>query len=222
MLESIFDSAVLSPVVQILLSYLCSIILGCIIAAVSSVKSSYSKSFIITLAVMPALVQTVIFLVNGNVGAGVATLGAFSLVRFRSVPGSAKEIAVIFFSMAVGLAIGLGYLLLAALFTLIISIALIIFSFAKIGSENRLCELRITLPENLNFNGLFDDLFERYTKKCELIRVKTINMGSMFELRYHITLAQSGAEKEFIDELRTRNGNLSISLGIAIQNSDTL
>lgn len=197
-----------------LLCMICSIILGAVIAIVHSRFGNSSKGFVITIALLPAIVQMVITLVNGNLGTGVAVMGAFSLVRFRSVPGNAKEISSIFLAMTVGLATGTGYLAVAALFVLIIEAVSIFYYVTGFGeSIQREKELKVTIPEGLDYTGIFDDLFEKYTKKHDLINVRTTNMGSLFKLSYRINLKNPTEEKAFLDELRCRNGNLEISCG---------
>ena len=176
-----------------------------------------------TLALLPAIVQVVIMLVNGSIGAGIAVMGAFNLVRFRSVPGSAKEICSIFLAMALGLATGMGYLLLAGILVVVICTIQLIFSFIKIGDKTSVKkELRITIPESLDYTGVFDELFEQYTKSNELVEVKTANMGSLYKLRYIVILKEQSQEKQFIDDLRCRNGNLEISCCRATFNQETL
>ena len=200
-----------------------SIAFGLIIAFVYSFRNSTSKSFVMTLALLPAIVQVVIMLVNGSIGAGIAVMGAFNLVRFRSVPGSAKEICSIFLAMAVGLATGMGYLLLAGILVVVICAIQLIFSFIKIGDKTSVKkELRITIPESLDYTGVFDELFEQYTKSNELVEVKTANMGSLYKLRYIVILKEQSQEKQFIDDLRCRNGNLEISCCRAAFNQETL
>lgn len=188
--------------------------LGIIGALVYMYKSSYTKGFVITLALMPAIVQIVIMLVNGNLGTGVAVMGAFSLVRFRSAPGGAKEIGSIFLAMAIGLATGIGYIGIAVIFLAMYSLISILLTATRFGERSPLeKELKITIPESLDYNGIFDDLFKEYTKKAELVRVKTTNMGSLYELTYNITIPDISREKEFIDKIRCRNGNLNIVCG---------
>lgn len=200
-----------------------SIAFGLIISFVYSFRNSTSKSFVMTLALLPAIVQVVIMLVNGSIGAGIAVMGAFNLVRFRSVPGSAKEICSIFLAMAVGLATGMGYLLLAGILVVVICTIQLIFSFIKIGDKTSVKkELRITIPESLDYTGVFDELFEQYTKSNELVEVKTANMGSLYKLRYIVILKDQSQEKQFIDDLRCRNGNLEISCCRAAFNQETL
>lgn len=225
MLNSILSNTAATSVTlpSLLLCILASLVLGVGIALIYMYKNVYSKNFVITLALLPAMVQIVIMLVNGNLGTGIAVMGAFSLVRFRSVPGSAREIGSIFFAMAVGLATGMGYLGIALLFLVIVGLMTVLLVSIRFGEpRKREKELKITIPENLDYTGIFDDLFEKYTKSAELIRVRTTSMGSLYELSYHITLRNEDIEKEFIDELRCRNGNLNIACGRAPVNRDEL
>ena len=192
-----------------------SLVIGVFIAMVYSYKSKYTKSFLVTLALLPAIVCVVIMMVNGNVGTGVAVAGAFSLVRFRSLPGTAKEIGTIFLAMSAGLITGMGYLGYAVLFSLIMGMIMLFYTKIGFGEKKRAEEariLRITIPEDLDYSGIFDDLFEKYTESASVLSVKTTNMGSMFKLTYQIMLKDIRQEKEFIDELRCRNGNLEISM----------
>ena len=160
---------------------------------------------------LPAAVQVVIMLVNGNIGAGVAVAGTFSLVRFRSAPGTGREISAIFLAMAIGLATGMGYVTLAVLFFLILAGVMLLLTAVKFGRGQEAARvLKITIPEDLDYDGLFDDLFERYTGSHSLEKVKTTNMGTLYELRYRITLKKEPVPKAFLDELRCRNGNLNI------------
>ena len=216
MLDTLFASVISTTVnwQAIILCTLSSLILGAAAAAIYCYKNTYTKSFVVTLALLPAMVQIVIMLVNGNLGAGVAVMGAFSLVRFRSVPGSAREIGSLFFAMALGLATGMGYLGYAVLFLLLIGIANILLygtSFAAPKLIDR--ELKITIPESLDYEGVFDDLFDKYTTRHELLHVKTSNMGSLYELCYLVRLKDTGINKNFLDEIRCRNGNLNITCG---------
>lgn len=189
-----------------------SIVLGILTALVYMFRNRCSQSFAITLAVLPAIVQVVIMLVNGNIGAGVAVAGAFSLVRFRSAPGTAKEIGAIFLAMAIGLATGMGYVTLAVLFFVIIGAFMLLLNLVKFGDGDRAeRSLKITIPENLDYDGIFDDLFTQYTERSTLEKVKTSNMGTLYELQYSIVLKSKEIPKAFIDELRTRNGNLNIT-----------
>jgi hypothetical protein len=195
-----------------LIATVCSLAIGLFIAFMYTIKSSYSRSYIITLALLPAIVQMVIMLVNGNIGAGVAVAGAFSLVRFRSAPGTGREITSIFLAMAVGLATGMGYIGIAAIFAVIITLANLILMGSGFGSgaaEEK--TLKITVPEGLDFEGIFDDIFARYTTKAELCEVKTSGMGSLYKLNYSIVMRNRASTKGMIDEMRQRNGNLEIS-----------
>ena len=191
-----------------------SLLLGLGAAALSMFKSRYSQSFVVTLAMLPAMVQIIIMMVNGNIGAGVAVAGAFGLIRFRSAPGSAREIGMVFLTTAIGLTTGMGYVAVAAVFFIIMavfSLLLTLAGFGAGGANER--ELKITIPENLDYDGLFDDLLKKYTHRAELERVKTTSMGMLYELSYKVVLRDPHKSKEFLDELRTRNGNLNIACG---------
>lgn len=213
--DLIFGSIITNSTVtgaSFLIATVCSLVIGVFIAFMYTIKNSYSKSYIITLALLPAIVQMVIMMVNGNIGAGVAVADTFSLVRFRSAPGTGKEITSIFLAMAVGLATGMGYIGLAAIFAVIITLAnllLIGSGFGSGSSEEK--TLKITVPEGLDFEGIFDDIFARYTKKAELCEVKTSGMGSLYKLNYSIVMRDRASTKGMIDEMRQRNGNLEIS-----------
>lgn len=172
-----------------------------------------SKSILTTLILIPVIVQLIIMMVNGNLGVGVSVMGAFSLVRFRSVPGNGKEIVSIFSAMAIGLATGTGYIGVAVAATAVISIVLLILGFIRFGEDDKGArQLKIIIPEDLDFTEIFDDIFEKYVKQPELEKVKTTNMGSMFELTYNIILKDAKNEKKLIDEIRCRNGNLTVTL----------
>ena len=174
----------------------------------------YSKNYIMTLILLPVIVQVVIIMVNGSLGVGVAIMGAFSLVRFRSIPGTAKEICALFFAMASGVASGMGYITFGAMFVVVVAIIMLIVGRINVnGAKAAERELRITIPENLDYTEVFDEVFDEYTHSNSLDRVKTTNMGSMYELRYRVMLKDIKQEKEFIDALRIRNGNLTIISG---------
>ena len=204
MLDSILASGLTLP--AFLVCTAVSLVLGIATAFLSMYRSKCSQGFAVTVAVLPAIVQIVILLVNGNVGAGVAVAGAFSLVRFRSVPGTAREIGVIFLAMTLGLATGMGYVALAAVLLLLTRL-----DFGTRCTDERL--LKITIPENLDYDGLFDDLLDTYTTAHTLERVKTTNMGTLYELQYRVTLRDAQVPKAFLDALRCRNGNLNITCG---------
>ena len=189
-----------------------SLALGLIMAAAYMFKNEHTKSFLVTLALLPAVVCVVIMMVNGNIGAGVAVAGAFSLVRFRSAPGSAKEIVTIFLAMGAGLIAGMGYLGFAALFTVIMCAMFLIYNVAAGNEKSEALNktIKITIPEDLDYSDVFNDIFAEYTRRSELTRVKTTNMGSMFRLTYNVTLRDATKEKQMIDRIRERNGNLEI------------
>ena len=217
MFEGIFDNggATVIAVSDFLLCLGVSLFIGVFLALIYTYKSLYTKSFVITLAILPAVVCVVIMMVNGNVGAGVAVAGAFSLVRFRSVPGTAKEIDVLFMAMAAGIMTGMGYLAYAFLFVVILGLVDVFYAQIEFGMRKRAAlerTLHITMPEDLDYVEVFDDLFVRYTEKHSLVNVKTTNMGSLFKLTYQITFREAKAEKAFIDEIRCRNGNLEVAL----------
>ena len=201
-----------------LLTTLCSLFFGIIICGMYIIKNKRSKTMAIALAVMPAVVQAIIMLVSGNIGAGVAVAGAFNLVRFRSAPGNAKDIGYIFFAMVVGLMTGMGFIFFAFVFLIAIGAVLFVVS-SLVMDRAEVRVLRITIHESLDFNGLFDDVFEKYAREVALIKVRTTNMGSLYELSYELQLKNPNEIKAFIDELRCRNGNLNILLGR--KNDDT-
>lgn len=189
--------------------------IGLILAALYQYHTRYTRSFVVTLALLPAVVCVVIMMVNGNVGTGVAVAGTFSLVRFRSAPGTAREICAIFLAMAAGLIAGMGYLGYAVLCTLVLGGAELLFrvlSAKADGGASLYKTLHITIPEDLDYTGVFDPVLEQYAARSELKQVKTTNMGSLFKLTYDLTLRDGGQEKALIDALRQRNGNLEISL----------
>jgi hypothetical protein len=186
---------------------------GVVIAAAYTYKSRYTKSFLMTICILPAVVCAVIMMVNGNIGTGVAVAGAFSLVRFRSAPGSAKEICTIFIAMGAGLISGMGYLAYSILFAVLLAAITVAFKSIKIGrvKENTKA-LFITIPEDLNYDEAFEEILSRYAKSYELVSVKTSNLGSLFKLKYLVDFKGGVSEKALIDELRCRNGNLEIRL----------
>ncbi len=221
MLEKVFrglfdtDLTMVISVTDFLLCLGCSLVLGLIMAFAYMYRTRYSKSFVITLALLPAVVCVVIMLVNGNVGTGVAVAGAFSLVRFRSIPGTAKEICTLFLAMGAGLIAGMGYLGFAVLFTLVMCAVFVLYNRLDFGLKKNAATFKtftITIPEDLDYSCVFDDIFAEHTRSHDLIRVKTTNMGSMFKLTYHVELSDVTREKEMIDKLRCRNGNLEISV----------
>jgi hypothetical protein len=191
-----------------------ALLMGVILSFAIQYKSIVSKSFAVTVAILPPVVCVVIMMVNGSIGAGIAVAGTFSLVRFRSVPGTAREILSVFVAMAIGLACGMGNIVYGLIFTAITIIAILILENTKFGELNDMSKnklVRITIPEDLDYTEIFEDLFEDYTSSHKLTMVKTTNLGSMFKLSYDVILRDPYEEKEFIDKLRVRNGNLEIS-----------
>lgn len=215
--RGLFDSDLVSviSVTDFLLCLGFSLVLGLVMAFAYMYRTRYTKSFVITLALLPAVVCVVIMLVNGNVGTGVAVAGAFSLVRFRSVPGTAKEICTLFLAMGAGLIAGMGYLGFAVLFTLVMCVMFVLYNRLDFGSKKNSETFKtfaITIPEDLDYSGIFDDIFAEYTLSHDLVRVKSTNMGSMFKLTYNVMLRDVTREKEMIDKIRCRNGNLEITV----------
>lgn len=188
-----------------------SLLVGIVIAISYRLTGKCSKNFFISLILLPVLVQSIIMLVNGNLGTGVAIVGAFSLIRFRSVPGNSREITCVFFSMVTGLATGTGYVTYAIFITAVVIVAMVLFSLIPVDRREKTRQnLKITIYEDLDYTDIFEDLFEKYLKFCEVQTVKTVNMGSMYQIVYRIEQKDRKKEKEFIDELRCRNGNLNI------------
>ena len=209
MLNSIFTES--QTIVSLLICFGVSIALGVLTALVFLHKSKHSAGFALTLALLPMAVAMVIMLVNGNLGAGVAVAGTFALVRFRSVPGTAREIAAIFTSMAIGLALGMGYIGIAVIFFVLISIFTLVLTAIDFGAPSKHEKsLKITIPESVDYTGLFDEVFEKFGVKANLRKIRTTNMGTLFELTYDAVFPSGSIPKEFIDEIRTRNGNLNI------------
>ena len=209
MLNSIFTEN--QTIVSLLICFGVSIALGVLTALVFLHKSKHSAGFALTLALLPMAVAMVIMLVNGNLGAGVAVAGTFALVRFRSVPGTAREIAAIFTSMAIGLALGMGYIGIAVIFFVLISIFTLVLTAIDFGAPSKHEKsLKITIPESVDYTGLFDEVFEKFGVKANLRKIRTTNMGTLFELTYDAVFPSGSIPKEFIDEIRTRNGNLNI------------
>lgn len=213
--QGIFDTDMTNVIAlsDFMLCVGCALVIGLILAGTYMYGTRYTKSFVATLALLPAVVCVVIMMVNGNVGAGVAVAGAFSLVRFRSVPGSAREIGAIFLAMGTGLVAGMGYLGYAFLVAILLGGMTLFYHRLDFGTGKRSAcykTLHITIPEDLEYTGVFDGILKRHTSNYELVQVRTTNMGSLFKLTYNLTLKNAGCEKELIDALRCRNGNLEI------------
>lgn len=220
--NDVFTSTAVKPLIM-LEAIGVALVLGLVVAKVYQYKTVYSKSFVISLALLPALIAVVIFLVNGSLGAGVAVMGAFSLIRFRSAPGGAKELVSIFLAMTIGIAIGMGYLVFAGAFTLIMSVAIVLLETINFGQmKHSIRQLTIVIPESLDYESIFDDIFDKATNHLELASVKTSDMGSLFKLKYIIQLNGKMTEKELMDALRTRNGNLEIAISRFITKENEL
>ena len=229
MFESIFTNSatdnatsITSSLIGIGAAVVLGLIIGCVYMYICK-KDGYGKNFIIGLVILPAIVAVVILLIGSNVARAFSMAGAFALVRFRSAPGNARDIAIVFFAMASGLACGLGYVAFACVFVVImIAVMLFLNAIHFAESKDGKKQLKITVPETLNYTNTFDDIFDKYLSSHALARVRTTNMGTMFELTYNVNMKDNSEEKNFIDELRTRNGNLNIILGIAETNNELL
>ena len=191
-----------------------ALILGLLTALAFSYRSHLSKSFSLTLAILPAIVQVVIMMVSGSIGAGVAVAGTFSLVRFRSEPGTARQICALFLAVSLGIILGMGYIFLAGIFFVIMALFTMLLTRVGFGEDrDNQRDLRITIPESLDYEGIFDDIFDTYTRSHTLERVRTTNMGTLYELRYTVVLKDDKTVKTFLDEIRSRNGNLTVICG---------
>jgi uncharacterized membrane protein YhiD involved in acid resistance len=213
MLGSIFSEAVSTiTTANCLVCMGSAIVLGILISFTHRVTTKTTVNFLLTLALLPLLVFAVILLVNGNLGTSLAVAGAFSLIRFRSMAGTSKELISVFWAMAVGLALGMGYVIFSVVITLIVAVIMIISN--KVINKKDLEErkLKIIIPENLDYEEIFNDIFEKHLNKYELEKVKTTNMGSMYELQYMVSLKNGINQKEFLDEIRIRNGNMLVML----------
>jgi hypothetical protein len=231
MFDTIFNNASSAldlslDVKSTLISIFAALVLGLIICftylAVTA-KKDRSASFILSLIILPAIVAVVIVLIGGNLARAFSMAGIFTIVRFRSIPGDSKDISYVFLSMAVGLSVGLGYLTLGAVITVIVGAVIVVVIKTGFGiTKQKEKRLKITIPEDMNYQDAFDDLFAKYTNRCEMLKVRTTNMGTLFELSYDVIMKNDISEKEFIDSLRCRNGNLTIQLGVKDTNSQQL
>ncbi len=222
--SSILTDGTLTPAAYALL-LAAALVSGMVISLTFSCRAAHSKGFNVMLALLPAVVATIVVMVSGSLGASVAVAGTFSLVRFRSAPGTALEIGALLTATAAGLACGMGWPLLAMLFTAALclaALALIHTPFGEKKGEDLKKSLQITLPEDLEYAGVFDDIFTQYTTEARMIRVKTTNLGSLNRLSYDLVLRPDADVKAFIDALRCRNGNLEISLGARAEERDRL
>lgn len=213
MLESLFTRGA-TPLVPVLLCMGAAILLGVLSSLLYMKKNPCTPSFAMTLALLPLISAGVILAVNGNLGTGIAVAGAFSLVRFRSVQGSAREILAVFLSVVMGMCLGVGYLGLAALLFVLYAVMSLLLNAVHFGQTSVMYrELRICVPESLDYDGMFDDLLDANTKEWHLERVRTIEMGSVYQLSFHVTLPENFKSRPLLDEIRTRNGNLPVALG---------
>lgn len=200
---------------KFLLCSVVSLLLGFAVASVSAFIGKKSRSVSVSLTLIPFIVQVIIMIVNGNIGVGLGVAGAFSLIRYRSNPGTASDILVLFIAMTIGITMGVGFIWLSVIFTVIALIAYVLISMSGLGGgRHGEKELKITIPEGLNYPHLFDDIFKKFTRSCRLVRVRTTNMGSMYQLTYLVVMSNDDEEKEMIDEIRCRNGNLDIVCGM--------
>ena len=226
MFESLFTTTTTGSIqlMPLLAAIACALVLGFMLSLTYCYKNRHTKSFVFSLAVLPAVVAVVIAMVNGNVGAGVAVAGAFSLVRFRSAPGSARDIVYIFLAMCLGLVAGMGYITTAFVVCVVFCVVLIAYQSVNVGplGESADRALRITVPEDLDFDGVFDEILDKYCTYYELVLVKTTNMGSLYRLNYEIGLRDVSRTRNLIDELRCRNGNLEVQIAHEMTASNEL
>lgn len=222
MFNSIFDTtAVGLSITNALICAGVALVLGLTIAITHKITSQTNKGFLTTLAVLPLLVMAVMIMINGNLGTSIAILGAFSLIRFRSIQGRAKDLLSVFFSMMVGLALGMGHVLFAVVITAIAIFAIVLFTYTRILEPDQNEKiLKITIPEDLDYDEVFNDIFKKYCKKATLMRMKTVNMGSLYDLTYSVKLKSSIREKDFLDAIRVKNCNLKVLLSQPVMEED--
>lgn len=227
MLDILTSSATDATTISIttaLLTIFISMVVGFIISLTymkTADNGQYTQNFSLTLILLPIIIALIILLIGSNVARAFSLAGAFSIVRFRSAPGNPKDITYVFFSMATGLACGVGFFLYAIIFTIVLCLIMFVLSFINYGSKKSSQKiLKITIPENLNFEGIFDEILDKYTQNYSLNKVKTVDMGSLFELDYSVSLNNNTNQKKFIDELRCKNGNLTIILSMAGESLD--
>ena len=199
--------------ISILIMLASAAALGILNSLVFSFRTIQSKSFAVMLALLPIVSAVIIFTVNDNLGVGVAVAGAFTLVRFRSVAGNGREMLAIFASMAIGMLLGMGYIAFAVLVFASVAVLFLIVTITGLGERHEVRTLKIRIPEDLDYDGLFDDVFDRYTTMHQLEKVRTVNMGTMYELTYSVSFRDLSKSKQMIDEIRVRNGNLNVSIG---------
>ena len=222
MFNSIFDTTTVGlSITNALICAGVALALGLAIAITHKITTQTNKGFLITLVVLPLLVMAVMIMINGNLGTSIAILGAFSLIRFRSIQGRAKDLLVVFFAMMVGLALGMGHILFAVVITAIAIFAILFFNFTSFLEPDRHEKvLKITIPEDLDYDTVFDSIFKKYCKKAILVRMKTVNMGSLYDLTYDIKLKNGIREKDFLDAIRVKNCNLKVLLSQPVLEED--
>lgn len=222
MFNSIFDTTTTGlSVTNALICAGVALALGLVIALTHRMTSQTNKGFLTTLAVLPLLVMAVMIMINGNLGTSIAILGAFSLIRFRSISGRAKDLLVVFFAMMVGLALGMGHILFAVIITAIAIFAILFFNYTHVLEPDRHEKvLKITIPEDLDYDEVFNDIFKKYCKRAVLVRMKTVNMGSLYDLTYDVKIKSGIKEKEFLDAIRVKNCNLKVVLSQPVMEED--
>lgn len=222
MFNTIFDTT--STGLDITTGLICAgvaLLLGVIIAIMHMKTSQTTKGFLVTLATLPLLVMAVMIMINGNLGTSIAILGAFSLIRFRSIQGKAKDLLSVFFAMMVGLACGMGHILFAAVITAIAVVAILFFTYTPFLEPNKKQRvLKIVVPEDLDYEEVFNDIFKKYTSRADLTKMKTVNMGSLYKLTYDVTMKNGVKEKDFLDEIRVKNCNLKVLLSHSCQEEE--
>lgn len=223
MFKTVFEAAGSISTKDALISLGVALALGIFLSLIymfSDAKKKYSRNFAFSLVILPVCVAAVIMLIGSDIAKAISLGGVFALVRFRSVPGTSKDIVNVFFAMATGLACGMGCVIFASVFCLGVGAVYVLFNrFGYSAGKSEAKQLKITIPENLNYQGAFDDLFQEYTDSAALERVKTTNLGTLYELTYAVELKKDINEKLFLDSLRCRNGNLNISLGTREESS---
>lgn len=201
---------------QMMIIILSALVVGMLISLThikTTDKNTTSESLPITLVILPIIIALIISLIGNNVASAFSLAGAFSIVRFRSEPGDPKDISYIFFAMAGGLACGIGLYLYGIVFTIILCFIMIMLSKTNFGkSKDTIKTLKILVPEDFDYENAFDDLFLQYTESSTLTRAKTVDLGSLYELSYQVNLKNNVSQKSFIDQIRCKNGNLTVML----------
>ncbi|MBR0424218.1 DUF4956 domain-containing protein [Candidatus Saccharibacteria bacterium] len=223
MFNSIFDTSTAGMEVSTaLIAAGAALLMGLVLAIAHKLTiRNTTKGFLVTLTVLPLLVMAVMMMINGNLGTSIAILGAFSLIRFRSIRGSARNLLSVFFAMMIGLSCGMGHVLFGAVMTAIGVVAIAFFALTPILEPNRKEKvLKIVVPEDMDYTGAFDEIFSKYFSRVDLMTAKTVNMGSLYDLTYNVRLKTGAKEKELLDEIRVKNCNLKVSLSQPIQEEE--